>query len=118
MLGRARSGPIARCGEPAAAAERRGKNINGFKDFYLKPRPESGLDCLACAASAIVHGVFVQGQSPDVVPSQPRNPKPETAIFQGQLPDVISLTNATRLFFSHGNSARLQRRKHPVLDLI
>ena len=34
--------------------ERRANNVKGFKDFHLKPRPESGLDCLACAEFALV----------------------------------------------------------------
>ena len=29
--------------------ERTGNNLQSFKDFNLKSRPESGLDCLACA---------------------------------------------------------------------
>jgi len=30
----------------------RGNNLKGFKDFYLKPGPESGLDYLICAEFA------------------------------------------------------------------
>jgi len=39
------------------AAERKGNNLNDFNDFHLKkwlkPRPESGLDCLDCAEFAV-----------------------------------------------------------------
>ena len=45
---------VARCAEtdvfPYAAPERRGDNLKGLKDFYLKP--ESGLDSLICAELA------------------------------------------------------------------
>jgi len=52
--GSARSVPLVDAepqGLPSAgsASQRRGNSLQGFKDFYLKARPESGLDCLTCA---------------------------------------------------------------------
>ena len=43
---------IAVRGAEESSFERRRNNLNGFQDFSLKPRPESGLDCLICGIVA------------------------------------------------------------------
>ena len=42
-----------------SASERRGRNSKLCKDLFLKPRPESGLDCIMILPSSLHSGAFV-----------------------------------------------------------
>ena len=43
------NGTLATSADSSFAAEQRGDILQRFRDLHMKPRPESGLDCLVCA---------------------------------------------------------------------